>query len=156
MRACVPAAAIRREAIEPTMDILAKVERARVLIRELNALADDIRADARRSAGFLDTAHARIDEIERSGDGLMAIASEVPNGRQIAAVINGAINTITADPSPSPEALMAARAQLHYLFEAFGRSIFEQRFLHHVAKRRSVVLRDEYDKWHTPGKEQAA
>lgn len=153
-RACVPAAAIRREAIEPTMDILAKVERARVLIRELNALADDIRADARRSAGFLDLAHARLDEVERSGDGLMAIASEVPNGRQIAAVINGCIDTITAAPSPEAEA--AARGQLHYLFEAFGRSIFEQRFLHHVAKRRSVVLRDEYDKWHTPGKEQAA
>jgi hypothetical protein len=156
MRACVPAAAIRREAIEPTMDIIAKADRARELIRELNDLVDDIRADARRSAGFLDAAHARLDEVERSGDGLMSIASEVPNGRQIAAVINGAIDTITADPPPTPEAVAAARVQLHYLFEAFGRSIFEQRFLHHVAKRRSVVLRDEYDKWHTSGKEQAA
>jgi hypothetical protein len=155
MTAPVPAAAVRREAIEPTMDILAKVTRARELIRELGGLMAEIETDAKRSAGYLDTIHERLDDVERSGDGLMAIASEVPNGRQIAAVINGCIDTISADPCSS-EATAAARGQLHYLFEAFGRSIFEQRFLHHVAKRRSVVLRDEYNKWHTPGKEQAA
>jgi L-serine deaminase len=156
MTAPVPAAAVRREAIEPTMDILAKVARARSLMSELAELVADIEHDARRSAGYLDTAHARLDEIERSGDGFMAIASEVPNGRQIAAVINGCVDTITSDPQTAhAKARTSARAQLHYLFEAFGRSIFEQRFMHHVGKARRVTLTHEYEQWHTTGRQAA-
>jgi hypothetical protein len=167
MTTCTTAAAVRREGIEPTMDAVARVHRARELLAEFQAtfaattaaLSAELQAledDARRTLGLLDEAHTYLDEAERSGDGFLALASELPNGRQIAAVINDSVDALTTDRRADGQ--RAARRRLHWLFDTFGAELFQQRFMHHVGKRRGVVLRREYAAWQNDNdtKEQAA
>jgi hypothetical protein len=158
MRSATTAAAVRREALEPAMDAVAKSTRARQLLgdfinlaREINGLLNEVDADARRALGFLDATHAQLDALERvHGD-----PSEQPNARRIATqTINPAIDTLN-DRTRTVEH-GSAREHLHHLFAAHGEELFEPRYTHHIGAKRGLALRHEYDVWLSQTKRRAA
>lgn len=148
--ACTTAAAIRREAVEPTMDELAGQRRERELLatihaatKELAELSRQREERLRRVAGFVDRAAERLDHAERHGSyDEVRIVSEVPSARNVAQRINTAIDTLVADPHNR-----AARESLHAIFETFGADLFEQRFMYHIGQRRTLTLKGEFDRW---------
>lgn len=151
--ACTTAAAVRTEALGPALDLIAiaKLEREQLAIamsalRRIAALHAEREGHARRIAGFVDTAAERLDHAERQGS-YEAVVSPVRNGRQIAARLRVAIDTL-ADAARRRDHAQA-RDDLHALFETFGR---EELFTQHgiaylIGKQRTLAMRGEFDRW---------
>lgn len=144
--ACTTAAAVRRRALEPTMNTIARNARIKGLLVELMVLLNESEADLHEVCGQLDTAARRLDYAEQAGSyNAVEIVSEVPNARHIAARINTAIDTLTAPAHKQDQD--AAHNDLDAIFETFGTDLFEQRFTYHVGQKRLLTLKGLFDRW---------
>lgn len=169
-RACTTSAAVRAQALEPAMDVVAIQARERVLVarvrdaqqrinsaqatieRAVSELADlhQQRVEmARRMLGFLDGAHARLQyaEVHGSYDATPPVDSEA--GREIARRVREAVDVLAHDRRR--DAVIRARADLHDVFATFGRDVFAPRVAYHVGAGRLLVVRGEFDRWSAEG-----
>lgn len=144
--ACTTAAAIRLNAVEPTLDAIARTDRRIELLGELLDLATADRSDLLRVAGFTDKAAERLDFAERIGsyEAAPAIVSELPNGRTVAARVKEHV-AVLADPARRKDHA-AARDNLHALFETLGDTLFEKRYSHHF-QGVALTVRGEFSRW---------
>lgn len=163
--ACTTAAAIRTEALAPALDLIAitQIERRQLAaamaaiqrgergdaasaLRRLADLFEQRDAHARRIAGFVDRAAERLDYAERMGS-YDAVVDDLRNGRQIAARLRAAIDTLAG---PAHDEHAQSRADLHALFTTFGDEVFSSRVACHLGKQRTLALRGEYGRWKHP------
>ncbi len=145
--ACTTAAAVRKRAVEPGMELLSLERRERELLSELGEISARREQLVRDIVGFTDTAAGRLAYAELTGsyEAVPAVVSEAPRMRSVAQIVNASIDVI-ADVSRRREHA-AAREALHALFESFGADLFEQACLYHVGKARTLALRGEFARW---------
>jgi hypothetical protein len=152
-RACTTAAAIRTEAVEPSLELVAIEslerkyrEQIAYAVTRLQQLAEQRVALAQRIAGFVDHAAERLDYAERHGsyDAVREV-SELPNSKEVGGRINAAIDCLKQ--SERADEHQAARMALHAIFETFGRTIFEGPIAVRVGKGRRLTLEGEYRRW---------
>lgn len=161
--ACTTAAAIRTEALAPALDLIAigqtertqlaqamnalrleRPEAAMTALRRIAGLYELRDAYARRIAGFVDAAADRLDYAERTGS-YDTVVSDVRNGRQVAARLRAAIETLADDRQrPVHE---RAREDLRALFVTFGDEVFASRIACHLGKQRTLAMRGEFTRW---------
>jgi hypothetical protein len=141
--ACTTADAVQREAINPTMDTIARGHRQRELLIELAGLIAASEDDLRRALALLDHAHARLDHAERAGTYDALPPSR--NGKLLAAEIRPLIDTLK--DSRLRRQHDQARADLHCLFDAHGDELLKRSVLYGVGKNREFTLRGEYADW---------
>ncbi len=152
-RACTTAAAVRREALEPAMELIAidaiearyRAQQLRALERQ-GALAKRRVELLRRQAAFLDRSAARLAHAEQNGSyDSVRVVSESSAGREVAGFVVYCVDTLASD------ALVLehdrCREYLHDVFALHGPAIFEQRIAYHVGAHRMLVVNTEWDQW---------
>lgn len=149
-RACTTAAAVRKHAVEPAMELISLERRERELLAELTAVSEQRETVLREIAGFTSTTAERLAfaEVEGSYEAVPPVVSEAPSMRRVAQIVNTSIDAL-ADVNRRREHA-GARESLHALFESFGADLFEQACLYHVGKERTLALRGEFARWRKP------
>lgn len=149
--ACTTAAAIRLNAVEPAMEIVAIMQEQQQLLVRHAVLSKRTVELARQIVGFTSPAAERLDHAERaqSYEAVPAIVSEMPSARKVAQRINDAIDALAINAHDD-----GARDNLTAILETFGEELFEQRFLYHVGQKRTLMLRGEFDRYlHVRGRQ---
>ena len=153
VRSCTTAAAIRVQALEPAMELVAISEREAVLLSRINAATHELAqlrelrdAHARAISGFVDLAHKRLQYAEEHGDfEQIPENSEAADSRSLAAKLIPLIDTL-AQPKKR-RVHEPARVALHELFAVHGEALMEQRVTARINQSRALALKGEYDAW---------
>lgn len=149
--ACTTALAVHTEALEPTLNILARAHTARRLIATIHAattqlaeLAAAAEAEARGIAGFLDPIETTLKHAERTGT---YAAVPIGNVKTVSHRIRTAIDCLR-EPQRSAEH-QAARGTLHEIFATFGSVVTEPAgsYAERIGSKRRPTLTAEYEAW---------
>lgn len=159
--ACTTSTAVREHALWLTLDVVAIADYERDLLlavgarttdseslgklRELAMLMEARRDRSRRTAAFMDTCAARLEEAEarQDWDGLADLS--VYNGRQVAAFIIPMLDVLR-DPKRLGER-EGALARLVPYFEQIGEGLFEGKTTYHIGAKRTKTLATEFERW---------